>query len=58
MSIFVFPEDSDDLDGDLRKLYQNPWHQTMQRGYLVWKKYQSFFPPKKSILVEYHRSGI
>lgn len=56
MSIFVFSEDSEDLDEDLRKLYENPWHQTMHRGYLVWKKYQSFFPPQKNILIEYHRS--
>lgn len=55
MSIFNFPVTSD-IGADSQTIGNHTWHQTMQRGYSVWKKYQSLFPQKKNIIVEYRRS--
>lgn len=46
-------EDEEDASGFSREALKRPKYQTLKRGYLVWKKYQSLFPRKKHILIDY-----
>ena len=52
----VVVEDTEDL-AFCREEFKRPRHQTLMRGYLVWKKYQSLFPRKKHILIDYSFLG-
>jgi len=49
----VIVEDTGDLFAFCREAFKTPRYQTLRRGYLVWEKYQSLFPRKKHILINY-----
>ena len=53
----VIVEDTEDLLIAWREDFKRPRHQTERRGYLVWEKYQSLFPRKKQILIDYSFMG-
>ncbi len=53
----VVVEDTEDLSASFRESFKRPRHQTSRRGYLVWEKYQSLFPRKKHILIDYSFLG-
>lgn len=56
LSVVVI-EDTEDLSASFRESFKRPRHQTSMRGYLVWEKYQSLFPRKKNILIDYSFMG-
>lgn len=49
----VIVEDTEDLLPFFRESFQTTKYQTLRRGYLVWQKYQSLFPMKQRVLVDY-----
>lgn len=49
----VIIEDTEDLLTFCREAFKTARHQTLKRGYLVWKKYQSLFSRNKHILIDY-----
>jgi hypothetical protein len=49
----VIVEDSGDLPVFYREDFQKPRYQTLRRGYLAWEKYETLFPRKKHILINY-----
>lgn len=49
----VLVEDVADASLHERETLKNPNHQKLKRGYLVWEKYQSYFPRKKYLLINY-----
>src|SRR3989344_365913 len=53
----VIVEDTEDLLAFCREAFKRPRHQTLRRGYLVWEKYQSLFPRKKHVLIDYSFLG-
>jgi hypothetical protein len=53
----VVVEDTEDLLIHFREAFKKPRYQTLRRGYLVWEKYQSLFPRKKHILINYSFLG-
>ncbi len=53
----IIVEDTEDLLPFCQEAFKRPRHQKMMRGYLVWEKYQSFFPRKKHILIDYSFMG-
>lgn len=53
----VIVEDTDDLLVFWREAFKRPRHQALRRGYLVWRKYQSLFPRKKHLLIDYSFRG-
>ncbi len=53
----VIVEDTEDLLPFCREAFKRPRHQKMMRGYLVWEKYQSLFPRKRHILIDYSFMG-
>jgi hypothetical protein len=53
----VIIEDTEDLCADWREDFKRPRHQTEMRGWLTWVKYQSLFPLKKHILINYSFMG-
>ena len=52
MSIFIFSLDLEQLDEGC----DIPFCEAIKRGYLVWKKYESIFSQKKTILTDYYLS--
>ncbi|MDE3046342.1 MAG: hypothetical protein KGJ02_06840 [Verrucomicrobiota bacterium] len=53
----VIVEDTEDLLTFWREAFKRPRNQALRRGYLTWKKYQSLFPRKKHLLVDYSFLG-
>lgn len=53
----VIIDDSEDLLTFRREEFKTRRNQALKRGYLVWKKYQSLFPRKKYVLVDYSFLG-
>lgn len=53
----VIIEDTEDLSTPQRDAFNKPRHQMLRRGYLVWEKYQSLFPRKNQILINYSFLG-
>ncbi len=53
----VVVEDTEDLLDGCRESFKNPRKQMLKRGYLIWEKYQSFFPRKKHVLINYSFQG-
>lgn len=53
----VIIEDTEDLLPFWKEDFKRPKHQMLKRGYLVWKKYQSLFPSKNYIFVDYSFLG-
>lgn len=53
----VIVENSEDLLDFCREALKKPRHQMSRRGYLVWEKYQSLFPRKKHLLIDYSFLG-
>jgi hypothetical protein len=46
-------EDTEDVSDFSREALKRSKYQILKRGYLVWEKYQSLFPRKKHILIDY-----
>lgn len=53
----VIAENSKDLRASSQEAFKGPRHQILMRGYLVWEKYQSLFPRKRYILIDYSFLG-
>ncbi|MBU6382689.1 MAG: hypothetical protein KGR16_00005 [Verrucomicrobia bacterium] len=53
----VIVEDSEDLLAALRETFKKPRQQMLMRGYLAWKKYQSLFPSKTHVMIDYSLMG-
>lgn len=53
----VIVEDTDDLSPCWKEAFKTPNYQTLRRGYLVWKKYQSLFLLKQHLLIDYSFLG-
>jgi hypothetical protein len=53
----VIVEETEDLSDSCRAAFKRPRYQTLKRGYLVWEKYQSLFPRKNQILIDYSFLG-
>jgi hypothetical protein len=54
----VIVEDTEDLSPFWREAFKTSNQQRLRSGYLVWKKYQSFFSKKNHLFVDYTFLGI